>query len=783
METHQNFELVELLFREQSTEFESFKERFQSLINQIPSYLHSVNKPGFFNHFFLGIFSTLLDTELKEKIGINDIYYFLGDIYLKIIVKTNGKTHVFIFNEKTEESKREESDEFITRNFNFNKNELKKLNSDIRKLTLIKENNIKENNIKISLITIKDNIVDLYDKKLCDNEISYDYVSFKQIFPIKINECNLNYNIENLSKNYPLLVEKSIREILKYVKKLHTALELPEGNEAKHHGFLFGILNNFKYHYNTKTYPEQFFGKGYADIVLLVRGFYRTLNAIPIIIELKAGNARGTEASSALQQAEGYALGYQPNKIRFLTRSKNVICVGLNLDKEEAHVTKTSIQSYDQKTVQPLIEKILTEISIWNGEEANENELKDKIKKFILSECYSFPPTKEKKEPFYFSYFLLLGQVMPLSQHLGINLKKYVQSNISQKQEGLRGSHNVTTVALIPVENKKPVFLISVIESGINDEIKLSKFPSNKFKEIGIEEGRKLIELVFQINVNEELIQCININSIKKYSSLKDYNQSKNHLNTFFEGEFKFFGDNAIDLKEKFDIAIASQKNHSEDQPTFSSEAYTGFFLKISEGIFPFKSLIKSESNVQAVLHGFFNYYSDLKLEETPENIELVLTEFQIGGGGRIDMMIQGIGDSPQGSKEYIPVGLELKYGSLSGKKKIYLHNQMDRYEHGAAIKAITESTKVVIMGIAFNEKSSDPTTLFEVIEPQGCGIVTHSSIFSMEKQSCIFPVSNLSQAMSSTPDLTPIPSTINVNLLPRQPRPNISGIPGTSRR
>ncbi|MFP3021773.1 MAG: hypothetical protein ACEY3K_02115, partial [Wolbachia sp.] len=94
----QNFELIELLIREaysdkgtsstsQGSDFESFKARFQSYIDQIPSYLHSIGKEGFFPHFFLGSFSTLIDTEIAEKLDIEKIYFsFDGSKTLKVAV-------------------------------------------------------------------------------------------------------------------------------------------------------------------------------------------------------------------------------------------------------------------------------------------------------------------------------------------------------------------------------------------------------------------------------------------------------------------------------------------------------------------------------------------------------------------------------------------------------------------------------------------------------------------------------------------------------------------------
>ncbi|WP_341808580.1 hypothetical protein [Wolbachia endosymbiont (group E) of Neria commutata] len=59
-EKPQDFELIELLFqRVDSTGSnaadlldKSFKARFQSLVDQIQSYLHSSEKPGFFPHRF-----------------------------------------------------------------------------------------------------------------------------------------------------------------------------------------------------------------------------------------------------------------------------------------------------------------------------------------------------------------------------------------------------------------------------------------------------------------------------------------------------------------------------------------------------------------------------------------------------------------------------------------------------------------------------------------------------------------------------------------------------------
>lgn len=102
----QDFELIELLIREKAevsqpgpstsapkgSDFESFKARFQSYVDQVPSYLHSVGKEGFFPHFFLGSFSTLVDTEIATKLNIEKVYFsFDSAKTLKVAVIKKGE--------------------------------------------------------------------------------------------------------------------------------------------------------------------------------------------------------------------------------------------------------------------------------------------------------------------------------------------------------------------------------------------------------------------------------------------------------------------------------------------------------------------------------------------------------------------------------------------------------------------------------------------------------------------------------------------------------------------
>ncbi|WP_264376998.1 hypothetical protein [Wolbachia endosymbiont (group B) of Ochlodes sylvanus] len=93
------------------------------MVDQIQSYLHSSEKPGFFPHRFLGSFSSVLDTKLNDKLGIKKLHFrFEGARTLKVVAETESKIHVFIF---TEDIEAQHSKQTNTKNFEFTTGEWK----------------------------------------------------------------------------------------------------------------------------------------------------------------------------------------------------------------------------------------------------------------------------------------------------------------------------------------------------------------------------------------------------------------------------------------------------------------------------------------------------------------------------------------------------------------------------------------------------------------------------------------------------------------------------------
>ncbi|MFP3023407.1 MAG: hypothetical protein ACEY3K_11115, partial [Wolbachia sp.] len=104
---------------------------------------------------------------------------------------------------------------------------------------------------------------------------------------------NPESDIAELNDSDKKEVKKSFKKVLKKITGVHSEYKNSliygkEAREAAHHGFIAGALVNFRYRHNLRVYLEQFAGRGYADIVLVPRGKDRSLNAVPIIIEMKA---------------------------------------------------------------------------------------------------------------------------------------------------------------------------------------------------------------------------------------------------------------------------------------------------------------------------------------------------------------------------------------------------------------------------------------------------------------------------------------------------------------
>ncbi|MFT4314937.1 MAG: ankyrin repeat domain-containing protein [Wolbachia pipientis] len=528
---------------------------------------------------------------------------------------------------------------------------------------------------------------------------------------------------------------------------------------------------NFRYRHNLRVYLEQFAGRGYADIVLVPRGKDRSLNAIPIIIEMKAatkaeleegkiGEKSGTAPTTALKQAEDYTKGFQPNVMRILTTANDMLCVGVNLD-HPSPVSNIVAKSRDQG-ITPLFDDIMESIDKQDNGEITQEQLKTQIQENIERIYHTFPGTGEKGDNHYFSRFLL-GQSLLLNEALEVSFKKHVfiygenipteaqpepksQRLKDQKSKGqgagqpsnLDQSHGVVTMVFIPSNDQKSVYVMNIVETDGRDNAMNKGIPLDQLQqEIG---NRKIVELNLSFNIKKKskFEEYFSV-EVGESVSLEQYNRRETNK---FEGNFKDIP-YPTEFKETFDKVLESQLASSQDRSQ-SIGKYKESFEKLGEAMLPFKDLIEKEAHTQAVFHGVFSHYSDIKLGELQENRALVLTEFQTGRGKRIDMLVHGIkfADQASSAREYDPVGLELK-GPREDKTVNALKDEAnkqitDEYKKGVTYKTLTDGKKVAFMGVVFDKGANSPDSLILPSKNEFTSVeVVHSSIFSFSQQQC----------------------------------------------
>ncbi|WP_264707969.1 Ulp1 family isopeptidase [Wolbachia endosymbiont (group B) of Agriphila straminella] len=829
-EKPQGFELIELLLGKVDSSTsnavdQSFEARYQSLVDQIQSYLHSSEKPGFFPHRFLGSFSSVLDTKLNDKLGIKKLHFrFEGARTLKVVAETESKIHVFIF---TEDIEAQHSKQTNTKNFEFTTGEWKnvmgrdytksdahKLQIDVIKILkdkyeLVKSKPKSDKDVKskkLYLYLKRDGVLEYKAKNVYGNvktiEVSRDQLKGKVFDEVKQflgkqgkdlsddarkelsritsakgytlksdgEDEKINIKVESKKKivDQPIepivkfqevtkklgksiyledYIEKlvssdtrqakeNLKAILNYIKKIHTNLDLQanvygiKAREADQHGFVAGIFDNFRYRDNTKLYLEQFAGGGYADIVLLVRGPNRAVDSVPILIELKAGTEGQIDPSDALEQAKDYIKGFRANKMRILTNADNAIAVGLNLD--DAEPFKTEVKPIKRPPA-PLMEEFIELIGKWDNQLAYEEVFKREVKDLLSSEYHTFPANKETKDHYYFSRDML-GQSILINK-IGqdqSNIKKYIYSygeyplDWSGGTEYTLSKSPVMTLMFVQGNEgqENTAFIFHIRESNTKEFYADKKIPVLNIPGIG--EVKNVIEIKMSLKKYETGLSFEELFEIEQISK---YNPSG--ADQQFTGSFLKIP-NSDELKVKFDQAITSQ--HASDGEV-SLQAYKVLLSEVADAVYPIKDLITNEARLQAILNGLFSSYSDLKLQETSAKT-VIIPEFQVGAGGRVDMVIQGIGPSPQGAKEYTPIALEFK---LIGKNlnQDQLKQEVDkltkeqniRYAKGAALKAITDSDKMLFMGVVVNVKAKDKNSLILTSDEFVSAIVVHSSI------------------------------------------------------
>ncbi|MFT4314825.1 MAG: hypothetical protein AB3P11_07165 [Wolbachia pipientis] len=605
----------------------------------------------------------------------------------------------------------------------------------------------------------------------------YDSEQAKKFTLIKSEKENLKDLIEELANKGHGQVMNTMKEVLDYITGVYGKYKGDRGikkqfesKESNYHGFLAGFLMNFKYRFHLKLYLELFAGKGYADIILLVRGVDKSLNAVPIIIELKAGTDEKNTPQEAMKQVRDYVKGFFSNFTRMVTAAEEVVCVGLNFEMNRVSQYSLYAQKFLEREGNSVVEKSLSisqdmvsatkavnKLGLENllktrreevnksaieerlgrlGEEEIDKIIKnqliglfgkeDKVNKQRLSELEGNLPNicaneiiRKQLEYLYYGIVwsnggsdnihyvsqFILGQLilipdvikkMELGKYIFIYNRDDKMVEGTQTRSKLAEESIAECVTTMVLTIGKKVYILNINE---RDKIAL-KIPENK--RIPIEEIQ---------NINDMEIQEITCNlcgtpsnrnsfdrycdksegiAVNTYNSLDKYKKSGEP----FQGSFSPL----IGQNNKFRTAMKEAIKSSSDGN------YKKVFKEISNILHPFKSLINNEATFQAVLHGLFSSYSD-------DNIK-VITEFQIGGGEKLDMILV----QASGAKEYPPIGIELKFAKAGELSTVQakLKLQLKSYAEGKLYKIITDADKMNIMSATFDESEKNKDSLIK---------------------------------------------------------------------
>lgn len=537
----------------------------------------------------------------------------------------------------------------------------------------------------------------------------------KKFTSITGEKINLEDSIKKLANKSHAQVMNTMKEVLDYITGVYSKYKNDrgikkqfEGKESSYHGFLAGFLMNFKYRYHLKLYLELFAGKGQADIILLVRGIDKSSSAIPIIIKLKAGTDVKSTSQKAMKQVQDYVKGFFSNFVRMITTASEVVCVGLNFEMNNPKHAKYSFfaERFLNRKGNSVIEKLLDNS---NKDDATTAAL---IRKQLEYLYYGIVWSNgggsnlHYMSKFVFGQLLLIPDITEEGEELSKCIYIYNQGDKmitgtttrpKTAEEKIRDC--VTTIVLTIGEE---VFILHINEAG-NISIQM---PENKMLNIDELNGMKK---VYRVNCNlygtpsnknpfDKYCKENTGVAVKTYNSLDEYQGNGEIL----QGNFSL-----IDKNEKFKAAMKKALESGKYND------YKEVFKEISRILYPFKSLINNEAEFQAVLHGLFSSYSD-------DNIK-VITEFQIGGGEKLDIML--IIQAIDKTTEHPPVGIELKFAKkkeLNNKVK-EADDQLERYKKkGKAYKVVTDADKFGLMYAVFDADAADEDSLIKVGgEPQ----------------------------------------------------------------
>lgn len=698
-----------------------FTEKFEYFLDSCPSFLHSVGKDRFFPAFFFGMFATAFDSGAADD---NEKIFFRFDNdpngsgrgNLKVAVLNNkrdiqGRRTVKCFTvsdrensygSRFSEAERQQVEGMLNGELNWQEYK-----------TFIWADNLGEDEEEEAIRCRQFPVGEAFTGQ----HASYltNIHSFLEITRTPGLQNNyLPYLISQLESDNSRAVKKASTRIFRYIISVYDRYEQAldfYGRESDYHGFTSGVLMHFRYHNAANIYLELFVGGGYADITSLVRGTQRLIDSVPCIIELKAGRRRDGYADRALEQARNYVSKCPVSSVSVPTLSGSAVCIGMNPDLDNQRLLLGMEDFLERGS--SLVERLF--------EPVEDEEIEENVRDYLLHPAFGVPAVpgirnrgginaRDRRIFLYTSGFAFASiafakGTVPIEEDRAIvdkHLFHYGDNARMLDVQGYDTQVNVGDRALTMVlhvsrgrDQREEVIVFHVRHILANQ-----RFPNN-----GLDLSRWpnaiVHEVVCNLTINRR-IRGANDNlgltvAVETFDSPDDYLRDRG--NQPFQGELLRIG--GVDNVHRAANVMMNTGWANEDPGS-----HERLYQAISNVLHPLRRVVNRdnarEAGFHAILHGLFY---------TCDNPARVISEFQVGGGGKLDLVLSRALGRRGGTH---PVGKELKFAATGAEVRVKeqeADNQLAGYENSRGFDRITDGNKMILSYAVLNDQAQAPNT------------------------------------------------------------------------
>lgn len=714
---HGNGENIGLIRSLLNGNCQDFVERFESFLDQSPSFLHSVGKDRFFPAFFFGMFATAHDSGVADN---NEKIFFRFDNdpdnrrrgNLKVAILTNEvdqRNNRVVRCYTIADRQNSFGSRFSEEERQWVEDELQRQGIRRRRIawqeykTFVWAWNQGEDEEEEAV-----RCVQFREGQAFTGNSASPCDGFDEITRTPGLQNNYLPNLVNgLADDNAVNIRDNIEDVLQYIldtyDRYNQSLNF-NGIESDYHGFLSGFLMNFRYRHAVGIYLELFVGGGYTDITFLVRGVQRLGDSVPIIIELKAGRR---SATGALEQAENYVNTCPVSSLSIHTSSGNAVCVGLNFDLNRRRF-QLSTEDFLEREYS-LVERLFEPV-------ANQ-EVENNVRDYLLYPSFGVPAvpgvrsrggvSARERRIFHYTTGFTFGSTaftrrrVVLRDGSEIYVTKYLfeyhdndrmlgpQGGVTQVNVGDRALTMVLH-ALLGREERVVVFHVRHIlgHQFPNMGLDLSQWPN-----------ARVYEVICQLDSNRRNEDDLGL-IVDMVPFLSPANYLQNRGNVVFQG-------NLLQVGGVSNVHNAAGVMMNTGWQVRNRHAQV--FQAISNVLFPLRWVVNRdnarEAGFHSILHGLFYACS---------NPARVIIEFQLGGGQKVDLVLLRSVEARDGIH---PIVIELKFaGAGELQRKIVEANaQLGNYFNARGYKRVTDGNTVVLSYAIFNDRAQGPNTLISV--------------------------------------------------------------------